>query len=589
MFRLILLALISFIRAGHLDFRKEYDYIIVGAGSAGAVVANRLSKDANIHVLLLEAGSNPSLISETAAFPAELQQTKYDWEFKTVPQKLSCWGLKDQRSRWPRGKVLGGSSILNYMLYVRGNKRDFDEWAKDGATGWSYDDVLPYFKKSEDNRIPEMNQNGYHGIGGELTVEKGPENPFKRAFLKAGKELGYDIGDYNGEFQKVFSEVQGTLKDGTRCSTKKAFLDPIRGRRNLDILTSAFVTKINFDDDKHVKSVTFDYKDRTETVLVRREVILSAGAINSPHLLMLSGIGPKEDLEKFQIPVISNLPVGKNLQDHVATVALIFTTDGPHTLLKSKLTTDDVIEYLKNGQNNLTTVGGGEGVAFVNTKYNLIKDWPDIEIILFKFSLASDGGTTFRTGVGITDEMFTKYAGSYVNDETFTCFPLLQRPKSRGEIRLKSTDPYEHPIIDPKYFSHPDDLKVLVEGMKICLEITSTSAMKEIGTEPIETIIPGCEKYEKFSDDYLACAAQTFTQTVYHPIGTCKMGSASDDRSVVDPDLKVIGVQGLRVADASVIPLMVTGHTNAPAIMIGEKASDLILNDLKATRSKKEL
>ncbi|XP_067123916.1 glucose dehydrogenase [FAD, quinone]-like [Centruroides vittatus] len=405
MYRFLIIGLISLVGAYDLHFQKEYDYIIIGAGSAGSVVANRLSKDRSISVLLLEAGSCPSLISETAFFPAELQKTKYDWKFKTVPQSNSCWGLKDQRSSWPRGKVLGGSSILNSMMYVRGNKRDFDQWAEDGATGWSYDEVLPYFKKSEDNRISEVNKNGYHGIGGELTVVKTFDNYLKNIFLKAREELGYDSGDYNGESQKVFSAIQATLRDGTRCSTKKAFLDPIRGRRNIHILTSAFVKKINFDDKKRAKFVTFDYQDKTLTIAVRKEIILSAGTINSPHILMLSGIGLKKDLEKFQIPVISNLPVGKNLQDHVSTSAMIFTINEPYSFLKSRLTVDDIIEYLKNGNNKLTSLGGVEAVAFVNTKYNLMQDWPDIEIIFQSFSLASDGGASYMSGIGLTEHV----------------------------------------------------------------------------------------------------------------------------------------------------------------------------------------
>lgn len=585
----ILIGFFSLVGTKDVFYHKEYDYIIVGAGSAGSVVANRLSKDANLKVLLLEAGNEPNLISEAAAFPVHLQGTEHDWKFKTVPQKNSCWGLEDQRSKWPRGKVLGGSSIFNYMVYVRGNKNDFDQWAENGATGWNYDDVLPYFKKSEDNRIPEINKNGFHGIGGELTIEKLPENPLNHIFLEAGRELGYPTGDYHGESQRVFSKMQGTLRDGRRCSTKKAFLDPIMGRRNLDIITSAFVKKIIFDEKKRAKAVVFDYKGQTVTVAVRREVILSAGAINSPQILMLSGIGPREELEKHEIPVISDIPVGKNLQDHVATTALIFTIDEPWSLLNSRIKIEDVLKYLKNGEGILVTLGGIEGVGFINTKYNEIQEWPDIEIVLFVISLASDGGTAFRSGIKVTDEVFEKYAGSYVNNHTITCLPMLQRPKSRGEIRLKSSNPYDQVIIDPNYFSHPDDLKVLVEGMKFCLELASTSAMKKIGMKLIETVVPGCEKHEKLSDGYLACAAQTLTQTIYHSVGTCKMGSISDESAVVDPHLKVKGVNGLRVVDTSVMPTMISGHTNAPTIMIGEKASDLILDDLKESNIKTEL
>ncbi|XP_067133170.1 glucose dehydrogenase [FAD, quinone]-like [Centruroides vittatus] len=572
------------------EFRDKYDYVIVGSGSAGSVVANRLSKDENIKVLLLEAGELPNFISEAIPFPIHLQKTKYDWKYRTTRQKNSCRGYNEQRSNWPRGKVLGGSSVLNSMVYVRGNKRDYDQWAEDGATGWSFDDVLPYFKKSEDNRVPEITEKDYHGTGGELTVDKPSyKNPINKAMLEAGKELGYPTGDYNGVSQKVFSEVQATIRDGRRCSTKKAFLDPIVGRRNLDIRTSAFVTKINFDNNKRATGVTFDYDGKTITVSVRREVILSAGAINSPQLLMLSGIGPKEELEKLQIPVVSDLPVGKNLQDHVFTLAMIATVETQETLLTSRIKVDDVLSYLKENKGILSTLAGCDTVGFVNTKYNKIEDWPDIELVLATASLATDGGTTFKNAVGLSDQVLKEYILPYVNNHTISCSPLLQRPKSKGEVRLNSANPYDHPIIDPNYFSHPDDLKVLVEGTKICLDLFSTSAMKKIGTKAIDAIIPGCEQYKQFSDEYLACASQTITQTSYHPVGTCKMGNIRDKSTVVDPRLRVKGVNGLRVVDASIIPTMISGHINAAAIMIGEKASDMILDDFKNFNEKLEL
>ncbi|XP_067133163.1 glucose dehydrogenase [FAD, quinone]-like [Centruroides vittatus] len=571
------------------EINQQYDYVIVGGGSAGSVVANRLSKNAKIKVLLLEAGEHPNLISEALAFPLHLQKTKYDWKYKTTKQNDSCLGYNDQRSSWPRGKVLGGSSVLNYMVYVRGNKRDFDQWAE-GATGWSYKDVLPYFKKSEDNRIPEITEKDYHSVGGELTIDKSSyENPIKKVILEAGEELGYPTGDYNGASQKVFSEVQATIRDGRRCSTKKAFLDPIVGRRNLDILTSAFVTKINFDYNKRAIGVTFDYDGKTITVSVRREVILSAGAINSPQLLMLSGIGPKEELEKLQIPLIANLPVGKNLQDHITTMFVIATMELPYTMLKSRISVDDFLSYLKNQEGILNTLGGTDIIGFVNTKYNKIEEWPDIQLVLLSASLASDGGSVFKDAIGLSDQIVKEYVIPYINNDTITCLPILQRPKSKGVIRLNSNNPYDHPVIDPKYLSHPDDLKVLVEGTKICLDLFSTSAMKKIGTKPVDAAVPGCEKYEKFSDDYLACALRINTQTSYHPMGTCKMGSSDDLKAVVDPNLKVKGVKGLRVIDASIMPSMISGNINAAVIMIGEKGSDLILDEFEKFNGKEEL
>ncbi|XP_017461645.1 PREDICTED: glucose dehydrogenase [FAD, quinone]-like, partial [Rhagoletis zephyria] len=302
-----------------------YDYIIVGAGAAGCVLANRLSENSHHKVLLLEAGGSENVVTDNPQSIFMLQQTPIDWQFRTTPQKHSCFGLVDRRMAWPRGKVLGGTSTINYMLYVRGNRFDFDNWALNhGALGWSYEEVLPYFMKAEDNRDPDIAFNGFHGRGGPLTVQRSTWiGQLAKAFLLSVQQLGHRVLDFNGASQLGFAIPQSTMRRGGRCSAAKAYLNSIRGRDNLHVLTYAFVTRILFKNGNYGKGgvpeatgVTFDRFGERHNVYAHKEVIISAGAIKSPHLLMLSGIGPRRELERFGIPVLADLPVGRNLQDH---------------------------------------------------------------------------------------------------------------------------------------------------------------------------------------------------------------------------------------------------------------------------------
>ena len=326
----------------------------VGSGSAGAVVANRLSENANWKVLLLEAGGSESIISDIPVLAAALQLTPIDWAYQTQPQQSSCFGLVNKKSLWPRGKVLGGSSVLNYMLYVRGNPRDYDQWAESGAYGWSWKEVLPYFLKSEDNRDKNVVNNGYHNTGGYLTVETSSSySPLSRAFVEAGKHFGYPEVDINGPIQAGFTLPQGTTRLGTRCSASKAFLNSAKDRPNLDIVTFAYATKLLFDQHKKVIAVQFDQFSLTHVVRVRKEVIVSAGSINSPQLLMLSGIGPAKHLKSLGIPVIADLPVGQNLQDHIYPGGAHFTVNQKSLVLKRIFTIPNFIEYFTRGRGKL--------------------------------------------------------------------------------------------------------------------------------------------------------------------------------------------------------------------------------------------
>ena len=599
-------ALITFVQN---DWRHSYDYIIVGGGSAGAVLANRLSENGSINVLLLEAGGSESVSSDVPLNAASLQLTSIDWQYKTVPQKASCFGLRGQYSRWPRGKVLGGSSVLNYMLYVRGNRHDYDSWSRDhGLTNWEWKDVFPYFIRSENNTNRGTINDGHHGTGGYLTTGQAPDvTEVGEAFPGAGKFLGYDSLDYNAGIQTGFSISQATLRDGARCSTAKAFLkDIIFERDNLHVLPFSFVTKVLINPGtKTAIGVRFDRTTtRDNIVYAKKEVILSAGAIGSPHLLMLSGIGPKSELTKHGIlNVIKDLPgVGENLQDHIYPGGVEFSINAPVTLVQKRIVTiSNLLTYFTTGRSVLTAPGGVEGLAFMKTRYaNQSMDYPDFQIHFIGGSLASDGGVTFRQVMNMKDRVWDQVFAPYDSKDAFSMFPVLLHPKSRGVIKLKSRDPYDHPLIDPKYLTHPDDIVRMVDAMKTSIAVGHSPVFKKFNPQLFRNRWPGCDSYRMYTDEYLACVARVFTMTIYHPVGTCRMGLVNDSRSVVDSEFRVIGIKNLRVVDASIMPDIVSGNTNAPVIMFAERASDMIkgtsssyhngrlnqANDIELTKSK---
>uniref|UniRef100_A0A0K2SZL3 Glucose-methanol-choline oxidoreductase N-terminal domain-containing protein n=1 Tax=Lepeophtheirus salmonis TaxID=72036 RepID=A0A0K2SZL3_LEPSM len=560
---------------------KEYDFIIVGAGSAGSVLANRLTEISNWRVLLLEAGGDETEISDVPALAAFLQLGRMDWQYKTEPQPgRACLGHVNGQCNWPRGRVIGGSSVLNYMLYVRGNRKDYDIWANDGNPGWDYNNVLHYFKKSEDNRNPYLAATKYHRAGGYLTVHEAPwRTPLATAFVEGGVEMGYENRDCNGEFQTGFMLPQGTIRRGSRCSTSKAFLRPIRHRNNLHIAKNAYVMKVLIDPSrKTAYGVRFRRNGRVFEVHARKEVIMSAGAINSAQLLMLSGIGPGWHLQNLGIPIIQDLPIGENLMDHYGTGALTFTIDQPISLVQSRYENlPSILKYAIFGTGPLTVLGGVEGLAWVPTKFeNRTEDWPDIEFHFASGSVASDGGRQIRKVHGLSDSVWKMFRPLAYKD-TFSILPMLLRPKSKGTIRLKSKNPFEKPIVNAGYFTHPDDMKVLVEGIKFGLALAQTKAFKKFGARFWDKVpMPGCENSPLWTDSYWACISRQYTTTIYHYSGTAKMGPPHDPSSVVNHELKVYGVKGLRVIDASIIPKIPSGNTNAPVIMIGERGADLI-------------
>ncbi|XP_039307163.1 glucose dehydrogenase [FAD, quinone]-like [Solenopsis invicta] len=564
------------------QLKKDYDFVIVGGGSAGSVLANRLTENPEWSVLLLEAGGHETEITDVPILSLFLHKSKLDYKYRTQPQDTACQAMVDRRCCWTRGKVLGGSSVLNTMLYIRGNRRDFDQWKSFGNPGWGYEDVLPYFKKSQDQRNPYLARNiRYHGTGGYLTVQDSPYiTPLGVAFLQAGEEMGYDICDVNGQQQTGFAFLQFTMRRGSRCSTAKAFVRPIQLRKNFHLSLWSHVTRVLIDpESRRAYGVEFIRDGRKEVVLARKEVILSAGAINSPQLLMLSGIGPRIHLEQLGIPVIEDSPgVGQNLQDHIGVGGLVFPIDYKVSIVMNRMVNiNSALRYAITEDGPLTSNIGLEAVGFISTKYaNQSNDWPDIEFLLTSSSTNSDGGSYVKNAHCLTDEFYDYMFSKINNHDVFGVFPMILRPKSRGNIRLKSKNPLDYPLLYHNYLTHPDDVAVLREGVKAAVAFGETSSMRRFGSRFYDKPLPSCKHIRLYTDEYWNCALRQYTMTIYHMSCTAKMGPPDDPMAVVNPELKVYGVDGLRVIDASIMPTITSGNINAPVIMIGEKGADMI-------------
>ncbi|XP_022196658.2 glucose dehydrogenase [FAD, quinone] [Nilaparvata lugens] len=564
------------------NIREEYDFIVVGGGSAGCVMANRLTEVPQWTTLLLEAGGQETELTDVPVLSLYLHKSKFDWKYRTQPSDTACQAMKDKRCCWTRGKVIGGSSVLNTMLYIRGNRRDYDYWEALGNEGWGYEDILPYFKKSQDQTNPYLARNTrYHGTGGYLTVMDAPwMTPLGVAFLQAGEEMGYPITDVNGENQTGFSFYQFTMRRGYRCSAAKAFLRPVRLRQNLHVSLWSHVTKILIDaETKRAYGVEFIKNGVKKTVLAKREVILSAGAIGSPQLLMVSGVGPAAHLNELNIPVIHDSPgVGENLMDHIAVGGIVFQVDYPVSLVMNRVVNlNAALRYAVSGDGPLTSSVGLETVGFITTKYgNISDDWPDMEFMLTSTTTSSDGGTASANAHGLTKEFYDDFLGDLSNKDVFGVFPMILRPKSRGRIKLKSSNALHYPLMYHNYLTHPEDLRVLREGVKASLAIGETLAMKRFGARFHRKTVPGCKHLPPFTDEYWECFIRQYTMTIYHMSGTCKMGPSTDPEAVVDPQLRLYGIQGLRVIDASIMPQITSGNINAPVIMIAEKGADMI-------------
>ncbi|XP_045483382.1 glucose dehydrogenase [FAD, quinone]-like [Harmonia axyridis] len=555
--------------------KKEdmYDFIVIGAGSGGCVVANRLSEISKWRVLLLEAGDEEPDVTSVPALSPVLQRSSIDWGYMTQPQAHSCLARRNQQCAWPRGKVMGGSSAINYMIYIRGNPGDYDEWAALGNHGWSYQEVLPYFKKSENNHDEEAHDKHFHGTGGYLNVERFPyQDENVKIGFEAYKELGLEVIDQNSDRQIGVMLLQHTVKHGVRQSTNTAFIRPIRKKRtNLKIETRAHVIRILIDPKTKVAyGAEYLKNNQMVRVFAKKEVILSAGALNSPKILMLSGVGPAKHLEEMGIETLKDLSVGENLQDHPTPDGVIFAlTNKTATTATDEEREADLYRFKEHHDGPFSATGTVQLNAFIQTKYEKSYDRPDIQLTLDVINVANfieDPILTYETNV----LPLAYYDGLVLR-------PILLNPESRGYIRLNQSDPiYGAPMFYANTFYERIDLLRIVEGIKQGLNLLRTHAFRKVGARLVSNSLPGCENHEFGTDEYWECIITLYTNTIYHQVGTCKMGPKDDKTAVVDPELRVYGIKNLRVIDASIMPKVVRGNTNAPTIMIAEKGSDMV-------------
>lgn len=522
----------------------EFDYIIVGAGSAGCVLANRLSANPNIRVCLLEAGPEDTspLIHTPVGVAAILPTRHVNWAFHTVAQP----GLGGRQGYQPRGKVLGGSSSINGMIYIRGHHTDFDDWQALGNEGWSFADVLPYFRKSE---LHHGGQNAFHGATGELYVSPAHRHAASKAFVEAAQLAGHGFNpDFNGKDQEGVGYYDVTIRDGRRWSTASAFLKPVRDRDNLTVLTGAYAERIILEG-KQAVGVQVQVKGRRMALTSSKEVLLAAGTFGSPQLLMLSGIGSQAELKPHRIVMQHELPgVGQNLRDHPDVVlcyksrdtSLLGVSVGGSLKMGKAL-----LDYLRHKSGPLSS-NCAEAGGFLKTDSQLAR--PDIQL---------------HSVIGTVDNHNRKLHWGH----GFSCHVCVLRPKSIGSVSLTSADPSAAPRIDPNFLGHDDDVQTLLKGYRMTQEILAQTPMARYGLKDL---------YSKtlHSDEQLIELLRQRTDSIYHPVGTCKMGS--DEMAVVDDQLRVRGIGGLRVIDASIMPTLVGGNTNAAAIMIAERGAEWV-------------
>ncbi len=505
-----------------------------------------------------------------------LQNTTHDWGYFTEKSKEACLGMKSG-CYWPRGKLLGGSSAINAMIYVRGNRRDYDHWSELGNPTWDWDSVLEYFKKSEDNQVDYIIMDEkHHGTGGLLKVDSGYSFLAMKAILaECFFEMGYkEIYDVNADEYLGLTVAQLSAYKGTRWSSAKAFLLPAMERPNLHIVKNAHVTNLEFNKDGSVKGVKFLVNWMEQSAIVRKEVVLSAGVINTPQILMQSGIGPKDQLEKLRIKLVKDLPVGQRLEDHVTIPYFLSFVKSSPIQRATRDIVEMIFQYSLHRRGDLSSIGSFDWMGFVSTVDD--PKYPDIQYHVFCAYKNEPLLETALNLFGYKEEIIDSIVATNKYSETVVFLTTLLNPKSVGKIELRGADPFERPKIYHNYLSEQEDVDTLLRAIRILRNLTNTDMYHVYEGEDIKPKLPACDLLQYDSDAYWECYMRYMSTTLYHATGTAKMGPDSDAEAVVDSQLRVRGVKGLRVADASIMPKIVSGNTNAPTIMIGEKAADFI-------------
>ncbi|CAH1115147.1 unnamed protein product [Psylliodes chrysocephalus] len=568
--------------AKHFKATKEpieeygtYDFIIIGAGISGSVIANRLSEIQQWRILLIEAGifSDDDLMKIPSVFPLKIF-SDYNWGFRTVPQKNACLSVTNHACLVPRGKGVGGTTLINSLQYSRANPENYNQWARIlHDSSWSYKNILKYFKKSENfhwtNTKAPVDLK-YHGKEGLLHVQhKVPDHPLNDLFIEANKQLGYDITDYNSETQIGGSIIQLFTNNGTREDMGTIFITPFLDRPNLKVLTQSYVTKIEIDKEtKTAKSVLFTNNGKTYRARANIEVILSAGAISSPQILMLSGVGPKKHLQDLEIDLIEDLEVGSSLKEHTLLSHLWFMSN---LSIPTETINQQLSDFLK-GYGSLTSANTqAQGLGFYNVN-NKTSTVPNVAIFLDYSEISVIEQQFF----GLDEETFESLKKIGSHPIRFLLIHL--NPKSEGTIRLKNKSPFEYPLIDPMLLSDSSgkDLKAMYNGIQQIFKLSQTPAFKKINLKFDNVPLPTCKNIQFNSQEYWYCYLKQLTMTGYHPMGTCPMGINTSTGAVVDSNLKVFGIKKLRVADASVFPTPIAGYPSMTCLMIGEKISDII-------------
>ncbi|XP_046386907.1 glucose dehydrogenase [FAD, quinone]-like [Ischnura elegans] len=549
----------------------EYDFVVVGAGVAGSVVAARLSEPRDDggqpwSVLLLEAGPEEPSATQVPAYAVAAIGTDLDWKYTTERQEKACLS-SGGICKWPRGKMVAGTGAMNGMMYNRGNRRIYDEWNVDG---WSFDEVLPYFIKAENNKNPEYLDAGYHGFDGPLPVQSFRDHPLlSEDVVRAAVEMGYGNGDVNGANQTGFVIAQMMTEDGMRVSSAKAYLRPNYNRQNLRVAINVHVTRVVFDGIRAVGVEYVDASGAKNVVNARKEVVLSAGALSSPQLLLLSGVGPKEHLTEMGIPVVADIPgVGKNLHNHIST-GVGFTISKPnYNTLNLKV----LQQFLDSLNGPMSSTGLTQNTGYLTSKYQDEKDFPDLQVFF-------DGFGAGCSNTGQDMECKDGRLQGQCGRMNINARPTNVLPESRGYLRLRSADPFDYPVMQPNYFSVDKDVLVLVEGIKMMINLTRAQALKQYDFQLIEDKVKGCEGEDFGTDEYWICMVTRYTGPEHHQSGTVKMGNDDDPDAVLNPRLRVRGVQNVRVVDASIFPRAPNTNPVATIIMCAEKLSDMVKED----------